>query len=290
MTISGSTYAKLTKSAAAAALSVMAVLATQNNANAESYLNGQHSGLQKCVRAILGGYEVKHVQIRGHDFNCKGMKKGSNGKRTFQISHDQFGNDDQVHVSFRVNSLNVLRPKTLAYKKKDGMQIFEFDGIYGLPNTYEDTVDRARRERARKRRDANHWFEAVAGVISVTVAELGNPENRGTAPKQVSCKLPTFHVYDNFGGRAYTAKRGEYANIHKDNRFQGLGDAMSSLCVPRGFVVHFFEHDSFRGRMWEVAGGKTGKEYYDLGRQKRDFQDTISSFKVFENTRITGGG
>lgn len=272
-----------------ALLSSVLISATANQANAKSFLHGQNSGLQKCVRAVLHGYSVKHVEIFGRKYNCKALGTYKNGWRRVQISHHRrLGQDDQFYVDFRVDAKNVMRPDTIDINKKRGVSVQAtldgFRGTAGPPRDYQTVAARA--NEVRQIKYPKHWEQAPWYVALVTIAELGNPENRGTAPRQVSCRVPTFHAYDNFGGRAYTAKRGEYPNIHKDSRFRGLGDAMSSLCVPRGFVVHFYEHDTFKGKMWEVVGGK---EFYDLGRQKKDFQDRISSFKVFENTKITGG-
>ena len=275
--------------AAIALATGIAISGTGEPASARSFLDGQNSGLQKCVRAVMGGYSLRHVEMFGRKYNCKAMQIKKDGWRRIQISHHRrLGRDDQFYVDFRIDSKNVVIPGSIKGGMKVGVSVQTvlggFHGSALWPTTYAGVAAEA--NKARQSRNPG-WETPPRFVVTIVIAELGNPENRGTAPRQVSCKVPTFHAYDNFAGRAYTAKRGEYANIHKDKRFQGLGDAMSSLCVPPGFVVHFFEHDTFRGRMWEVVGGK---EYYDLGRQKKDFQDRISSFKVFENTRLTGSG
>jgi len=282
------TVSTRTKIAALALISGVAVSGMANIANAKSFLHGQNSGLQKCIRAVLGGYDLKHVEMFGRKYNCKALRIYKNGWRRIQISHHRrLGQDDQIYVDFRIDSKNVLVPNSVKLHKDRGLSVQttldDFRGAARMPGNYQAMATRA--NSLRQIRNTN-WEDPPRFVGIVAIAELGNPENRGTAPRQVNCEVPTFHAYDNFGGRAYTAGRGEYSNIHKDNRFRGLGDAMSSLCVPRGFVVHFYEHDTFRGKMWEVVGGK---EFYDLGRQKKDFQDRISSFKVFENTKITGG-
>ena len=59
------------------ALAGLSIAAAAQSVDAASFVDGKSKGMTKCVRAILGGYEVKRVNVHGHHFNCKPMSMGS---------------------------------------------------------------------------------------------------------------------------------------------------------------------------------------------------------------------
>ena len=102
---------------AAALVAGIALGVSTQTASAKSFLEGQSSGMRRCVSAILtGDKQVKHVKVHGHHFNCKPMFRGTNERgifRQIRVSHDQFGKDDSYFTDFRVNAQNVLLRNTL---------------------------------------------------------------------------------------------------------------------------------------------------------------------------------
>jgi hypothetical protein len=254
---------------------------------AEDYVAGQNAGLQKCVRAILGGYEVKGVSIFGHKFNCKKAVSTNAANTGFQLSHDQFGVDDQVFVFFKLNNINVYRTRTLRISVLNAGPLtklpkFQFKGR--APNepslaadTYAGQVEFARALR-RLKSDVSEWERAPWFVAAVVIAELGNPENRGVAPRQVNCDRPTFYVHDNFKGPSVRFSPQPDPDLHdKGGKF---ADSISSVCVPRGWVVRAFEHKKYKGKMLEITGPK---QYEDLKRQL-GWGDRISSIAAFRRS------
>lgn len=94
--------------AVSALISGMGIAASTGSSSADIFLDGQSRGMNKCVRAILGGYEVKKVNVHGHHFNCKPLRRWDSQRRTLWLSHAQFGSDDQFVVTFRVNRSGAL--------------------------------------------------------------------------------------------------------------------------------------------------------------------------------------
>lgn len=111
---------------AAALLAGIGFAATATAVSADSFLEGKSNGMRKCVNAILGGYEVKGVNVHGHHFNCKPMSRSSSdgvNYRQIVLSHDQFGRDDQYLVNFRVDSLNVLLSDSVTVSTIKGVSL-----------------------------------------------------------------------------------------------------------------------------------------------------------------------
>lgn len=99
--------------AVAGLLSSLSVLGLTSSAVAVDYVRGQTSGMQKCVRVILGGYEVKGVKVfSGHKFNCKPIRRLIEGAPlsrrliAVELSHDRFGKDDQIQFIFERSSIS----------------------------------------------------------------------------------------------------------------------------------------------------------------------------------------
>ena len=271
--------AKLTIAGLVAGIGTTAVTST---ANAENFIGGQTYGIRKCARAVLHGYEVKGVSVRGHKFNCKGMARFKSGWRWVQLSHAQRGIDDQINFVFQVNSNNVFLKDTLKESTDKGFSmqsiknaiVPHFDGVSGPVRTYGEFVSYARNLKTRKGNN-KRWKYSAQNVIAVVIAELGNPENRGTAPRGVPCDLPTVYVHDNYTGSKLRLNTGPDPDLHdKGGKF---ADSISSICVPRGWVVRAFEHKVYKGKKLEIIGPK---RYEDLKRQI-GWGDRISSISAF---------
>ncbi len=272
------------------ALAGLSITAAVQSVEAASFLTGKSNGMKKCVRAILGGYEVKRVNVHGHHFNCKPLvrKTSSSGGqyRHIWLSHSQRGKDDQVYFIFYVDSLNRVRPNLVKRRINKGISIgslaVEFQGPANMP----DVVDYAfYAEQARSIRPAkvDNWKTAASQIATVVIAELGNPDNRGTAPKQVSCDLPTFYEHDNFRGRRYRLG-GSQPNFHKVMvNGKHMGDVISSMCVPRGCKITAYSLPNYSGFKYEFNGPRA---FEDLKRQKvangqrLNWGDMISSVRV----------
>ncbi len=256
--------------------------ATTSPAIAENYIGGQTYGIRKCARAVLHGYEVKGVDIRGHKFNCKGMARFRSGWRWVQLSHAQHGIDDQINFVFQVNSNNVFKKDTLKESTDKGFSmqsiknaiVPHFDGVSGPIRTYEGFVAYARKLKTWTGEN-KRWNYSAQNAIAVIIAELGNPENRGTAPRGVPCDLPTVYVHDNYTGSKLRLNDGPDPDLH-DNGGK-FADSISSICVPRGWVVRAFEDKTYKGRKLEIVGPK---RYEDLKRQI-GWGDRISSIAAF---------
>lgn len=254
-----------------------------STAFAEDYIAGQNPGLQKCARAILGGYEVKGVSVFNHKFNCKGMNRLGRGQHRVHLSHAQVGPDDQLYYFFQADSKNVYKPGTLARLVAKGVSLknlphFKFKGMPGGPTLSADTYAgyaKFARDSRRFRSAKTQWELVPQYIMAVVIAEYGNPENRGTAPRQVGCDRPTFYVHDNFSGAAVRFGTQPDPDLHdKGGRF---ADSISSVCVPAGWVVRAFEHKVYKGKMLEIVGPK---QYEDLKRQL-GWGDRISSIAAF---------
>jgi len=267
-------------------------LAAAAPAAAESFLDGKSRGMTKCVRAILGGYETKKVNVHGHHFNCKPLLRKIDSRgglyRQIWLSHAQRGKDDQIYSIFYVNSLNVIVPNSLRFRIRKGVSIktfkpgFEFRGPSNLPDVLDYDVY-ARSARAMRPVKVDDWEHAARQIATVVIAELGNPDNRGTAPKQVTCTLPTFYEHDNFRGRSYSLG-GSQPNFHKVVvSGKHMGDVISSMCLPRGWKVTAYTLPDYKGISYDFSGPRA---YEDLQRQhaangqRLNWGDKISSVRV----------
>jgi hypothetical protein len=252
---------------------------------AENFIGGQSYGIRKCVRAVLHGYEVKGVKIFGHKFNCKPITRKKNGYTVVNLSHAQAGLDDQINLIFFVDSKNVYKDKSLKRTIHKGISWksfphFEFEGVPGTgggtppADNYQRYVKFARDLRGKSLKPKK-WESVPAYIIAVVIAELGNPENRGTAPRGVPCDLPTVYVHDNYSGSKLRLIAGPDPDLHDDGG--KFADSISSICVPRGWVVRAFEHKTYKGKKLEIVGPK---RYEDLKRQI-GWGDRISSIAAF---------
>ena len=283
--------ARLARLAILGAVAGLTLAAAPQQAEARSFLEGQSNGMRKCVRAILGGYEVKRVNVHGHHFNCKPMARGSArwpNRRQIWLSHSQRGPDDQVLFNFEVNSLNEIDGGRPYYRIIRGISVKsfgsiikpEFHGPPGLPADYDYYAEQARRVSPV---EVKRWQVAAIQILTVALAEFGNPDSRGTAPRQVDCELPTFWEHDNFRGRSYKLG-GSQPNFHKVIvGGKPFGDVISSMCVPRGWTVTAYTDTGYRG-ISRTFGGP--RELEDLKRQpagnggRLNWGDVISSVRV----------
>lgn len=270
-----------------------AIVAAATPAPAASFVDGKSKGMTKCVRAMLGGYKIKKVNVHGHHFHCHPLYSGSGGERTIRLTHSQFGKDDEVFYYFTVNSLNVIQADTLRRRVIRGIALknigkmlppYKFKGPPGapIPQNYDDFARYAHAIRPVKVRG---WRTVAKQISSVVIAELGNPDNRGFAggkAGRVNCYLPVFYEHDNFAGRGYIARQTQ-SNLHKVKvSGKHMGDLFSSMCVPRGWEVTVYENPGFKGKSFRFSGPQSVE---DLKRQKvsgkqMNWGDKISSVRV----------
>ena len=189
-----------------------------------------------------------------------------------QISHDQFGKDDQVYFSFRVGTTNVLAAGSLRSRTDKGITlkwpIAEFHGAFGLPRTYQDVITYARTLRPRK----SSWRGVTLDIAMLAIAELPRRTDDTSAglTNVPECRMPIFHEHDNFRGRSVVITANN-ANLHSS----GMGDSISSVCVPRGWTVTAYEDKNFGGRSLRISG----RQHEDLKRQFK-WGDRISSVRI----------
>ena len=120
--------------ALAALFSALFALVSGSPVDAQGFLDHRSAGMQKCVRAILFGTKTaKGVKIHGHHFHCKPIARGIAGRRVVRLSHDQFGKDDQITYSFRVDRRGRYIRDTLDVKVSKGIRIGSFWIDWGGP-------------------------------------------------------------------------------------------------------------------------------------------------------------
>lgn len=270
-----------------------ALVAAATPAPAASFVDGKSKGMTKCVRAILGGYKIKEVNVHGHHFHCHPLYSGADGQRVLRLTHSQFGKDDEVFYYFTANSLNVIQANTLRRREIRGIALrnigkilppYKFKGPPGQPiaQEYDGFV---RDARAIRPVNVKEWRFVAKQISSVIIAELGNPDNRGVAggkAGRVNCDLPVFYEHDNFRGRGFIARQSQ-SNLHKVKvSGKHMGDLFSSMCVPRGWEVTVYADPGFKGKSFRFSGPQS---FEDLKRQKvsgkkMNWGDVISSVRV----------
>ena len=93
--------------------------------------------------------------------------------------------------------------------------------------------------------------------------------------KSLGVKLPTFHDAINFNGMFGTLGLGEYTT--SDMRKLGLdNNAISSIQIPKGYVVECYEKNNFKGKAWTFSYDRINLT--DIG-----CDNTISSIKVHKS-------
>lgn len=120
----------------------------------------------------------------------------------------------------------------------------------------------------RDRPEGENWGDRISSVKVFRPA----PTRRG---RFIDCSRPTLYSNDGFGGRTLTLQDSE-PNLHR----LGMGDAASSLCVPSGWSVVFYEDANYRGDSLNVKGPTS---IADLKRDRpdgRNWGDRISSARV----------
>ena len=269
------TASRMTRFAAAALMAGMATTIGSSGASAQSFLEGKSAGMQRCVRAMLGGYTVKKVKVHGHHFHCKPLVKLKNTRRIV-LDHEQVGFDDKLILGFLVDRQNELIPDTL--------DVFHLKGISPKFPLFKavklgkfDYGQVVREARAIKPKKQAHWQKVVEQITYLTIAELGN-----SGAKKVRCNVPVFWEHDNFRGTAVTA-RSDLTYLQKVQvNGRHLNNRISSLCIPKGYTVRLHDLGNFHGDALVIKGPK---QYEDLKRQPRgtkplNWGDRITSIRV----------
>jgi astacin (peptidase family M12A) len=122
------------------------------------------------------------------------------------------------------------------------------------------------RDMKRDRPSGQDWGDKVSSVRVTPPA--------GT-PAFTACTSPTLYYDDHYRGRHFTIV-GTVNDLHA----QGNGDNASSMCIPPGFSLTFFENKNLTGKNFTRAGPT---EIFDLKRDRPDGQDwgdKISSIRV----------
>jgi hypothetical protein len=113
--------------------------------------------------------------------------------------------------------------------------------------------------------DGSDWGDVISSVRVSGVQ--ANP-----APAECAGE-PIVYEHELYAGRR---SRGTAANLHS----LGLGDKISSLCVPAGWILEAWEHVDFRGEYLQISGPV---EISDLKRESPDgddWGDKFSSIRV----------
>lgn len=121
------------------------------------------------------------------------------------------------------------------------------------------------RDLQRDRPNSQNWGDRVSS------ARVTPPP--GT-PTFTACSEPILYHDDHYRGRSFTVS----ATIN-DLHAQGNGDKASSLCIPPGVSLTFFEDKNLTGRSMTRTGPT---EIFDLKRERpddRDWGDKISSIR-----------
>jgi hypothetical protein len=93
-------------------------------------------------------------------------------------------------------------------------------------------------------------------------------------PVFTACTSPTVYHDDHYRGRSFTVTA-TIMDLHP----RGDGDKASSVCIPPGFSLTFFEDSNLHGNSFTRVGPT---EIFDLKRDKpdgRDWGDKISSIR-----------
>ncbi len=162
--------------ALAAMLATLCALSAGSAANAQGFLDHRSNGMQKCVRAILFGVKTaKGVNVHGHHFHCKPIVRGIAGRRVVRLSHDQFGKDDQITYSFRVDRRGRYIRDTLNVKVSKGVRIGSFWIDWGGPSNFSGMTyhDIASRVTGIKPVKVKRWQTASNQIAFVVLAQLG---------------------------------------------------------------------------------------------------------------------
>lgn len=155
-------------------------------ASAQQFLAGQSRGMNRCVKAILGGYTVNRVNVHGHHFNCYPLRRGDQGKRAIKLENNRRLRADQTYwVNFvvnRVGSREYIRnnsARVTTVNVKDIIGIFSqlpyrFHGAsaYFGPRDYDSYVRGAREVRPR---EEEYWDVVARQIVTIVIATLGEP-------------------------------------------------------------------------------------------------------------------
>ena len=125
----------------------------------------------------------------------------------------------------------------------------------------------------RDRPGGRSWGDRISSVRVESSSRRDRPVDRDRRPVDPCDRYPRLFAEDDFRGRSYTL-RGSAPDLH-DFR---LGHNASSLCVPSGWTVTFYDDDDYRGRSFQVRGPQT---IDDLRRTRwGNWNDRISSARI----------
>lgn len=126
----------------------------------------------------------------------------------------------------------------------------------------------------RDRPRGSDWGDTIS---SVRVSRLRGRGRHGWGRgSYTNCSVPELFGDDDFDGRSVTV-----SNSIPDLHRLGMGDSVSSICVPSGWFVVLYEDTGYRGRSLEIRGPDS---VADLKRDRpggSDWGDRISSVEVF---------
>lgn len=267
------------------------VLLSQSLAARADFISDQSPGMQKCVRAILGRYEAKGVEVFGHHFNCKPLVVAAGGvEYQIQLSHDQFGLDHQVFIDFTLDqnfqlilgsySVYTTQGVHLAPRWPDWLPPYEFIGAAGPQDlSHEGMVERARDLENRSGGKTRTWRGVILPIVSVIVAELefrSSPGNIVANPNCAETNDVRLYRHDNYRDEPMISNRPVAVSDLKSAR-QEFHDEISSICVSEGFELEVFKHANFSGDRLEFIGPT---QIDNFTAQTNGWNDEISSFRV----------
>ncbi|MGH1437055.1 MAG: beta/gamma crystallin-related protein [Lewinella sp.] len=113
-------------------------------------------------------------------------------------------------------------------------------------------------------------------LLSIIMGHSVLPSSQFTVEEE-SGIYPRVFQDNYFQGRSRTISQ-SHQNLH----FYQLGDEISSCSVPPGWKLVFYEHKDFCGATFTVTSNEPDFSHY------RDWNDRVSSVKVYYNGRIQG--
>lgn len=146
-----------------------------------------------------------------------------------------------------------------------GWSIVLFENTNFSGNSLSLTGPQTIRDMKRDRPNGQDWGDRVSSV-RVTAP--------GGTPPFTACTEPLAYHDDHYRGKSFRV-----TSTINDLHAQGDGDKASSVCIPPGFSLTFFEDKNLTGRSFTRAGPA---EIFDLKRDLpdgRDWGDKISSVR-----------
>jgi len=240
------------------------------------------ANLERCFSAVFGSKQIKRIKIYGHHFNCKPIKKSGNWY-SGRLSHNvKWDFDEQFDYKFKLNrdgsvDLNSFSVKIKFQKHakwiRKGIDFVAKKAIdYTSLNIASGAQISAVVSDARTRIRGN-WKGAGNTIIAQIMQRTYLDKKRN---RTLSCSTPTLWEYPNYRGRTMRAPRPD-RNIHKSKNF---GDKASSICVPKGWIVRFYEHPNLKGKSFRLDGPRKVVNLWNTKVKGKRMDNRISSFNV----------